>query len=876
MSEESQLAELEFDPCSEAYAKGVIEQILPDAEEREQCMEFLAESINYAHSLKPSVWSLNLRKKLRGITLEVGANRVLNFGRFGKNVVYILVDGAALSPEQRAELEKLAQKIEEDKHKSLPNSLTVYLPANALRDATSLIETAHQSLITKAAEHASAPFVNLHSTGVLSYLRTVTGIDVPEPTHAQEPQSARKKDWRAELAEWVKDNPKTMPDELRQVREEFLRRFPKEKLPEMTLEEYAQGKGSHETFCYWLEYGTRWLGSIKGATVGKFGVWYGSKEKSWLHNSRYSSSEDAFSQIKEGLGEVIKAAEEGRFDQIEAVGIDKLGPNRNMLRGKVLSLYFPDDFLPIFQKQHLANFLNQFGETAQGETLSRNRQLLKLLRSQPEFEGFDTNGMMRFLYDRLLPQEQPKPEPPKKDPTEGLMSQELEHLTRVAARTKNILLYGPPGVGKTFWVRRFAQHFLRPQLDASPSAQQRRVAVLQNLTWYEAIALAMALAKGKELFKVGELRENQLIQDYVQLKSSKSVNASLWGQLQAHTAPGSPTVNFSRRSEPYLFDKNESSEWRLTGAGLEYVEANLSDELSQLRNPSQGSLRIEDYCEVVTFHQSFAYEEFIEGLKPIVAEEDASEIRYDVVPGVFRRISERAEAAWKASPENAPKYLLVIDEINRANIAKVLGELITLIEDDKRLGQDNALTVKLPYSGKTFGVPPNLYILGTMNTADRSIALLDLALRRRFTFVEMMPNPSLLGEVGGVKLGAILAQLNRRITALLDRDHQIGHSYLYNLKDAHELHFAWYHRIVPLLQEYFYNDMTRLRLVLGDRFVQPLQVDAATRATLGDYYDSEQPKYEVSKLDVDTFIKTLQETFGVGIGEVGTATDRIV
>ena len=263
--------------------------------------------------------------------------------------------------------------------------------------------------------------------------------------------------------------------------------------------------------------------------------------------------------------------------------------------------------------------------------------------------------------------------------------------------------------------------------------------------------------------------------------------------------------------------------------------------------------------EIVTFHQSFAYEQFVEGIKPVIA---GGQVDYTVSDGVFKWICKTAQAAWEADRENAPKFLLVIDEINRANIAKVLGELITLIEDDKRLGKDNEVQVTLPYSGEKFGVPPNLTILGTMNTADRSIALLDLALRRRFTFVKMPPDPSLLPlDVAGVNLQALLTRLNRRVAALLDPDHRIGHSYLMNLETEDDLHFAWYHRILPLLQEYFYHDGERMQAVVGNAFVREVPVDAETKNALGAAYD-ETAQYESVSLTGEAFQAALQKIAG--------------
>ncbi len=163
------------------------------------------------------------------------------------------------------------------------------------------------------------------------------------------------------------------------------------------------------------------------------------------------------------------------------------------------------------------------------------------------------------------------------------------------------------------------------------------------------------------------------------------------------------------------------------------------------------------------------------------------------------------------------KYILIIDEINRGDVSKIFGELITLIEEDKRIGKEHQMTVTLPYSREPFGVPNNLYIIGTMNTADRSIALLDTALRRRFDFEEMMPKPELLRgqDIEGVDLEKLLTQINNRIKNEYDRDHQIGHSYLMGVENKEQLERAYKNRILPLLNEYFYNDIDTVAKILN-------------------------------------------------------------
>jgi len=174
-----------------------------------------------------------------------------------------------------------------------------------------------------------------------------------------------------------------------------------------------------------------------------------------------------------------------------------------------------------------------------------------------------------------------------------------------------------------------------------------------------------------------------------------------------------------------------------------------------------------------------------------------------------------------ANPPTREPYVLIIDEINRGNVSRIFGELITLIEPDKRDGQTEALTAQLPYSKRPFSVPDNVYLIGTMNTADRSLAALDIALRRRFSFREMPPQPELLDGVivEDVNIGALLRVMNQRIEVLLDRDHCLGHAYFMPLRETPtltELGLIFRHKILPLLQEYFFEDWQRIQWVLND------------------------------------------------------------
>jgi hypothetical protein len=276
------------------------------------------------------------------------------------------------------------------------------------------------------------------------------------------------------------------------------------------------------------------------------------------------------------------------------------------------------------------------------------------------------------------------------------------------------------------------------------------------------------------------------------------------------------------------------------------------------------SCKSKGWIEFVTFHQSFSYEDFVEGIR---AETKDGNISYAVKDGIFKKIAIEAlfsqleesgvdlDEEWNKvkttlndkknsteilfdknnyehkklilknqdllTLEGGKPYVLIIDEINRGNTSRIFGELITLIESTKRAGQDEAMDVILPYSQERFTVPDNLYIIGTMNTADRSLAIIDTALRRRFDFIEMMPKPELLKDIQikNIDIQEMLTIINNRIEALYDREHTIGHAFFMKLKDdptLPKLAYIFKNNILPLLEEYFFEDWDKIIKVLGN------------------------------------------------------------
>ncbi|EAH6133966.1 AAA family ATPase [Campylobacter jejuni] len=215
---------------------------------------------------------------------------------------------------------------------------------------------------------------------------------------------------------------------------------------------------------------------------------------------------------------------------------------------------------------------------------------------------------------------------------------------------------------------------------------------------------------------------------------------------------------------------------------------------------------------------------------------------------------------FKIKKEILKSYIIIIDEINRGNVSKIFGELITLIEPSKRIGEKEELKVKLPYSGEEFGVPKNVYIIGTMNTADRSITSLDTALRRRFEFIEMMPDVSKLSmDCEGINLQELLKAINTRIEYLLDREKTIGHAFFIGVENLNDLKKVFQNKIIPLLQEYFYNDYALIDAVLNKNDMLEISVENKDYLkNMTEFIESDKIVYKFSDSNnwsKDTFIK---------------------
>lgn len=297
-------------------------------------------------------------------------------------------------------------------------------------------------------------------------------------------------------------------------------------------------------------------------------------------------------------------------------------------------------------------------------------------------------------------------------------------------------------------------------------------------------------------------------------------------------------------------------------------------DLQQVQEAVQVTPRITEFYAVFSglkqFEKTFTPDEQLLSETNELEVVNIEEIQKKFNAGVYNE-------AVKMFSKVADPIIIIIDEINRGNVSQIFGELITLIEEDKRLGREEALEAILPYSKENFGVPQNLYIIGTMNTADRSVEALDTALRRRFNFEEMRPNSYLIetkgmlkevkGVLNNISLPLVLDIINKRIEKLLDRDHQIGHSYLMEVNSMEELKLAFNNKIIPLLQEYFFGDYGKIGLVLGKGFFE--DVNTSKTNIFSDFYEYDSSEYsERTVYQLKNVINMSDEEFKEAINQL--------
>ena len=387
----------------------------------------------------------------------------------------------------------------------------------------------------------------------------------------------------------------------------------------------------------------------------------------------------------------------------------------------------------------------------------------------------------------------------------------------------NTILCGPPGTGKTYRLQTdYASMFTRNEHVLTK--EQYISNIIKDLTWWDVIALV--------LYETGKVKINDICNnEYIKIKASFSKNNTVKNTisriLQTHAKKG--YSNITSKQEPLICEKHENYNWSVDKELLEESMPEIIKLIGEINNYVPVN-KVDRRYEFITFHQKYSYEDFIVGIAPVLNNEEdnntESSLSFKKKYGIFynccedairlagfssfedcyqKTQEERAEMFSKAEP-----YAIFIDEINRANISAVFGELISCIEDDKRIGAHNELWVKLPLEGGVFGVPLNLHVIGTMNTADRSIAQIDIALRRRFEFERMLPNYDVIPEWAK----SILRALNQEIFKLKrSADFFIGHSFFMNKNECDSTKI-FDNKIIPLLYEYFQNDTERVKTVL--------------------------------------------------------------
>lgn len=637
-------------------------------------------------------------------------------------------------------------------------------------------------------------------------------------------------------------------------RQRVLAEFPLEQWAKLPLERYALGAdqtGGVMTYCRLMEFGTPHMGSIKGGSAGKH-IMYLHNSGEWRLASPLRGMDHlaAWERLRGDFTAAFEAVQREDFDAVDELETLLYGP---ALVTKSLAAYFPQHFLPVFSSSHLREFIALLGgtPTRNAPTWRLNRQLRELVLQRPELDGWSPHEVMIFLYGSFDPRPVQrsiwKIAPGEKgrlwddcrdsgficvgwdevgDLGQYQSDVDLKHVldshwpgsSGGSLRTaRNLLAFRDLEPGDIVVANRGTSQVLAVgevadgyRFDATRSEYRHLVPV----AWDTSYAQDLAEPQNGWRTTFAKVSAHTLAQIRKGRSGGGAPAAGIAATAAASIAPLPAEVKqvidaLDRKGQAILYGPPGTGKTRLAlsvalalGGRGEAIDA--VDRAAAVTELLGGTERV----RLVTFHPSYGYEDFVEGFKPDLAAAG---------PGLTLALSDGLFYSLCTAAEEAPErtFLLIIDEINRGDLPRIFGELITLLEIDKR-----GIPVSLPISKRSFSVPCNVRIIGTMNTADRSVSHLDAAIRRRFAFVPVGPDAEAVsGSAGPLDLASFFEALNTRITRHLDADHQIGHAYF--LKDGaplateDELAAAFYHDIVPLLEDHCLGRAELLYRILG-------------------------------------------------------------
>ncbi|MFB7514331.1 McrB family protein [Streptomyces sp. NPDC056144] len=664
--------------------------------------------------------------------------------------------------------------------------------------------------------------------------------------------------------------------------EEIRGEFPLEAWPEMQLERYALGVHKFDPdlprpYCHALEYGSGELGSITGGSAMKHLV-YWRDGGGWWHDAGYPDVDTAWRAVRQGVVDAVAAAGEGRVEDIDDIGAVRAA---NTLIAKTLRIYVPDAIVPAYADSYTRHYTALLADALGAEVPARLRpfarkaHLRRLVRQHPVLREWRPDLVYRFLAWWAPPREAPRVFAVGLDPdtaadclrdgyaTVGAdvlgdlhgYADEAEYTSavrrhfpdpaerRMAGGAWELLRMRPGDLvvghrdgSAVLAVGRVTGdgYAWRPELPA----RRHTMAVDWDDSWavaFDQPVKEWAADPVTEVKPATWTKFKRWLTDQLEEENLPAKEGEGSGEAVAEVGdvpdlqPLQPLDPELQRLDDALTRRGQAILYGPPGTGKTYQALRyavqrlgaLSDDLPGLSpwaEPESAAYRATLHAlqerkrlTVVGFHPTYGYEDFVEGLRPVKGQ---AGLALEPRAGVFKQVCEAAAA----DPDHT--YLVIVDEFNRGNVPKILGELITVLEKDKR-----GLSVRLPLSEEPFAVPRNVLLIGTMNTADRSIRTLDSAVRRRFAFVELLPDPKPLRgfNVDQLDLGEFLEELNARIRGALDREKQIGHAFLLPggepVATAQELAAIVRDEIVPLLQEYAYDDYGLLASFLGEAVV---------------------------------------------------------